>query len=71
MLLPAPPEPFVPPELQGKPVLGMAALYVGGAEQGAAVVQPLKAGRPPAKRVRLRQRRAMADLSAFAVHRHA
>jgi FAD/FMN-containing dehydrogenase len=38
----APPEPFVPPEMQGKPVLGMAALYVGDPDQGAEVVQPLK-----------------------------
>jgi FAD/FMN-containing dehydrogenase len=42
VLLTAPPEPFVPPELHGKPVLGMAALYVGDADQGADVVQPLK-----------------------------
>ncbi|MFE0802712.1 FAD-binding oxidoreductase [Streptomyces sp. NPDC058812] len=38
----APPEPFVPEELRGKPVLGMAALYVGDADRGADVVQPLK-----------------------------
>jgi FAD/FMN-containing dehydrogenase len=38
----APPEPFVPPELQGKPVVGVAALYVGDSDQGAETVQPLK-----------------------------
>jgi FAD/FMN-containing dehydrogenase len=42
VVLTAPPEPFVPPELHGKPVLGMAALYVGDADQGVDVVQPLK-----------------------------
>src|SRR5919198_345398 len=46
VLITAPPEPFVPPELQGKTVVGIAALYVGNAEQGAAVVQPLKALEP-------------------------
>jgi FAD/FMN-containing dehydrogenase len=38
----APPEPFVPSELQGRPVVGMAALYVGDPDQGADVVQPLR-----------------------------
>jgi len=38
----APPEPFVPPHLHGKQVLGIAALYAGDPEQGHAVVQPLK-----------------------------
>jgi FAD/FMN-containing dehydrogenase len=42
VVLTAPPEPFVPPELHGKPVLGMAALYVGDADQGVDVMQPLK-----------------------------
>jgi FAD/FMN-containing dehydrogenase len=42
VLLTAPPAPFVPPELHGKPVLGMAALYVGDADQGPDAVQPLK-----------------------------
>jgi FAD/FMN-containing dehydrogenase len=42
VLITAPPEPFVPPELQGRPVVGIAALYAGDADQGAAVVQPLK-----------------------------
>ena len=41
VILTAPPEPFVPPELHGKPVLGMAALYVGDPDDGADVVQPL------------------------------
>jgi FAD/FMN-containing dehydrogenase len=38
----APPEEFVPPELHGKPVLGIPVLYVGNPEAGAAAVQPLK-----------------------------
>jgi FAD/FMN-containing dehydrogenase len=38
----APPEPFVPVELQGKPVLGLAVLYTGDPDEGARVVQPLK-----------------------------
>jgi FAD/FMN-containing dehydrogenase len=38
----APPEPFVPPELQGKPVLGLIVLYVGDPGAGAGVVQPIK-----------------------------
>jgi FAD/FMN-containing dehydrogenase len=42
VVLIAPPEPFVPPELHGKPVLGVAAMYVGDPEQGPDVVAPLK-----------------------------
>jgi FAD/FMN-containing dehydrogenase len=38
----APPEPFVPPDLHGQPVLGLAVLYVGDPEDGAAAVQPVK-----------------------------
>ena len=38
----APPEEFVPPELRGQPVLGIAALYVGDPEAGADAVQPLR-----------------------------
>jgi FAD/FMN-containing dehydrogenase len=38
----APPEPFVPPELRGKPVLGIAALYVGDPDDAAAAVRPLR-----------------------------
>jgi FAD/FMN-containing dehydrogenase len=41
-VLSAPPEPFVPPELQGKPVLGIPVLYVGDADDGAEIVQPLR-----------------------------
>jgi FAD/FMN-containing dehydrogenase len=44
--LTAPPEEFVPEHLQGKPILGMAAMYVGDPEAGAPVVQPLKDLRP-------------------------
>ena len=38
----APPEPFVPAQLHGKPVLGIAALHVGDPDVGADVVRPLK-----------------------------
>jgi FAD/FMN-containing dehydrogenase len=38
----APPEPFVPSELRGRPVLGIAALYVGDPAGGDAVVEPLR-----------------------------
>ncbi|MFC5995189.1 FAD-binding oxidoreductase [Pseudonocardia hispaniensis] len=41
VVLTAPPEPFVPPQLHGKPVLGIAALYVGPPDHGAEVVRPL------------------------------
>lgn len=34
VVLTAPPEPFVPEELRGKPVLGVAALYVGDSRPG-------------------------------------
>jgi FAD/FMN-containing dehydrogenase len=42
VVLTAPPEPFVPPELQGVRVLGIPVLYVGDPERGADVIQPLK-----------------------------
>ena len=38
----APPEPFVPPELRGKPVFGIIALYAGDPEAGAGALQPVK-----------------------------
>jgi FAD binding domain len=38
----APPEPFVPPELQGQPVVAVAAMYVGDPDRGIDVLQPLK-----------------------------
>jgi len=41
-VLTAPPEPFVPPELRGKPVFGIIALYAGDPEAGARAVQPVK-----------------------------
>jgi FAD/FMN-containing dehydrogenase len=42
----APPEEFVPDELKGRPVLGIAVLYVGDPEEGARVVRPLRELRP-------------------------
>src|SRR5438874_2115366 len=41
-ILLAPPEPFVPPEVQGTPVLGILAMYAGDAGEGAEVLRPLK-----------------------------
>ncbi|MYS90500.1 MULTISPECIES: FAD-binding oxidoreductase [Streptomyces] len=46
VVLTAPPEPFVPARLRGEPVLGVAALYVGAADRGDDVVQPLRDLRP-------------------------
>jgi FAD/FMN-containing dehydrogenase len=42
VILTGPPEEFVPAHLQGQPCLGVAAMYVGDAEEGAAAIQPLK-----------------------------
>jgi FAD/FMN-containing dehydrogenase len=42
VILTAPPEEFVPEHLQMQTAFGMAAMYVGDPEQGAAVIQPLK-----------------------------
>src|SRR5215218_6526201 len=41
-ILLAPPEPFVPPEVQGTPVLGILAMYAGDADEGEEVLRPLK-----------------------------
>jgi FAD/FMN-containing dehydrogenase len=38
----APEAPFVPPEVQGTPVLGMLAMYAGDPEEGEEVLRPLK-----------------------------
>ena len=40
-LLTAPPEPFVPAELQGKPALGMVICYSGEPKQGEQAIRPL------------------------------
>ena len=42
VIITAPPEEFVPVDLRSKPALGMAVLYVGDPEEGAAAVQPLR-----------------------------
>jgi len=41
-ILLAPPEPFVPPEVQGTPVLGILALYAGDPDEGEQLLRPLK-----------------------------
>jgi FAD/FMN-containing dehydrogenase len=46
VIVTAPPADFVPDELKGRPAVGVAVLYVGDAERGAAAVQPLKDLRP-------------------------
>jgi len=42
IFLTAPPEPFVPEEMVGKMALGLAYLFAGDAEEGAAHVQPFR-----------------------------
>ena len=44
----APPEPFVPDALKGKPVLAIPLMYVGDAAEGVKVVQPIRDLRPVA-----------------------
>jgi FAD/FMN-containing dehydrogenase len=42
VVLTAPPEEFVPDHLRGRTALGMAVIWVGDPDEGAAAVQPLK-----------------------------
>jgi FAD/FMN-containing dehydrogenase len=46
VLVTAPPEEFVPEHLRGGPALGVAVLYLGDPDEGAADVQPLHELRP-------------------------
>jgi len=46
VLLTAPPEPFVPTALHGRPVVAIPALYVGDADRGSAAIAPLRALSP-------------------------
>jgi FAD/FMN-containing dehydrogenase len=46
VVITAPGEPFVPEPLRGRPVLGMAVLYVGDAEDGVDVFRPLQGLEP-------------------------
>src|SRR5215216_2398849 len=41
-ILQAPPAPFIPEHLQGKPALGIFAMYIGDADEGREVMAPLK-----------------------------
>jgi FAD/FMN-containing dehydrogenase len=41
-ILLAPPEPFVPPEVQGTPVLAVLAMYAGDPDEGEEVLRPVK-----------------------------
>jgi FAD/FMN-containing dehydrogenase len=47
-LLTAPPEPFVPEDLQGRPAVGIVFCYVGSIEDGEKAVRPLKEATSPA-----------------------
>jgi FAD/FMN-containing dehydrogenase len=47
-VLMAPPAPFVPQDLQGKPIFGILALYAGPLEDADSVVAPLRRLGPPA-----------------------
>jgi len=47
-ILTAPPEPFVPPELHGQPVVMLAAAYLGPVEEGERALAPLREFGPPA-----------------------
>ncbi len=42
LMMAAPPAPFIPPEMQGKPVVGIALVYSGDFEEGNRVVDPLR-----------------------------
>jgi FAD/FMN-containing dehydrogenase len=42
VVITAPPEPFVPDDLEGRTAVGMAAMYVGDPDEGARFMQPLK-----------------------------
>ncbi len=42
LVMAAPPAPFIPPDLQGKPVVGIALVYSGDFEEGNRVVDPLR-----------------------------
>lgn len=39
----APPAPFIPEEMHGKPVIGLVVCYAGDIDQGQRILQPLKA----------------------------
>ena len=44
----APPAPFIPADMHGKPVLAIAACYTGSLEDGERAVEPLRTFGPPA-----------------------
>jgi FAD/FMN-containing dehydrogenase len=46
-LITAPPAPFVPPGLQGKPALGVVVAWFGDVERGQQLLAPLRAAIPP------------------------
>jgi FAD/FMN-containing dehydrogenase len=46
VLMSAPPLPMVPPELQGRPAVGVLVVYAGAPDRGAAHIAPLRALNP-------------------------
>jgi FAD/FMN-containing dehydrogenase len=69
VLLNAPPEPFVPERLHGRPVLGVAIAYCGDPAQGEKVVQPLRDAKPAVDLVEPMPYRALqAMLEPFSPH---
>jgi FAD/FMN-containing dehydrogenase len=69
VLLNAPPEPFVPERLHGKPVLGIAVAYCGEPTQGEKVVQPLRDAKPAVDLVEpMPYRTLQAMLEPFSPH---
>ncbi len=48
VFLTAPPAPFIPPDLQGKPAVAIILGYAGSVEDGQRAVEPLRAFGPPA-----------------------
>ena len=47
-LITAPPEPFVPADLQGRPALGIVFCYIGSVEDGQEAARPLRESTAPA-----------------------
>jgi hypothetical protein len=47
-LITAPPEPFVPADLQGQPALGIVFCYIGSVEDGQEAARPLRESTAPA-----------------------
>jgi FAD/FMN-containing dehydrogenase len=65
----APPEPFIPERLHGRPVLGIGVCYCGDPMEGETLLRPLKDSRPLADLVGpMPYRSVQAMLDSFAPH---